>query len=416
MHYALPGAPMTAINLPFNKDFDWILFFAWILLMTCGVIAIFSASTVKIDNEITRSDFYIKQYFYVIFSIIIFMTILKVPTTVLDIFIYPSYFIVLFLLIIVFFTPEVNHSHRWIPLGVNIQPSELAKIVIVLLTAKILAKEHITPFQMMYKPIIYAFIYIILILRQPDLGTALVFIVTMFVMLAQAGFPPIYLLLITTPIISILTAFFPLIFAGFAVLLILLLIKKKFALHFIILIMIVNLVCCIMSPVLWNSMKPYQQKRILTFIDPNQDPLNAGYQVIQAKIAVGSGKVYGKGFLEGTQKNMNFLPEHHTDFIFSVVSEEFGFLGSVTLLILFMILFFRIIRSIFISEVKEHRIAMSGILGFLVFQMLINVGMNIGLMPTTGIPLPFISYGGSSLIVNSIAIALVLKYAQNKDV
>jgi len=401
----------------FNKDFDWILFFTWILLMAFGVIAIYSASTIRYDYEVTHSDFYIKQYFYVIFALIIFFIILRVPTTIQDIFIYPSYYLVLALLVLVLFTPAVNNSHRWIPLlGVNIQPSELAKLVIILLSAKILARDHITSFQMLMRPAIYALIYIALILRQPDLGTSLVFIIAMFVMLAQANFPPIYLLLITTPIISILTSFYPIAFVVFAALLIFLLIKKRFALHFIIFIMIINLVFLFITPVLWNSLKPYQQKRILTFIDPTQDPLNAGYQVIQAKIAVGSGQLYGKGFLQGTQKNMNFLPEHHTDFIFSVVSEEFGFVGSVTLVLLFLILFFRIIKCIFRSEVKEHRIAMAGILGYMVFQVLINMGMNIGLMPTTGIPLPFISYGGSSLIVNSMAIALVLKYARDKDV
>jgi rod shape determining protein RodA len=167
--------------------------------------------------------------------------------------------------------------------------------------------------------------------------------------------------------------------------------------------------------VLWGSLKTYQQNRILTFLDPTRDPLNAGYQVIQAKIAIGSGQLFGKGFLEGTQKNMKFLPEHHTDFIFSVISEEFGFVGSVLLLTLFIFFFFRIIRNIFRSEIKERRIVMAGIFGYLFFQVVINIGMNIGMMPTTGIPLPFISYGGSSLLVNSVSVALVLKYGSEKD-
>jgi rod shape determining protein RodA len=166
---------------------------------------------------------------------------------------------------------------------------------------------------------------------------------------------------------------------------------------------------------LWGSLKPYQQNRILTFIDPTRDPLNTGYQVIQAKIAVGSGQIFGKGFLGGTQKNMNFLPEHHTDFIFSVIAEEFGFIGSVLLLLVFFYFFLRIVKNITRSQIKERRIAMAGIFGFLFFQVVINIGMNIGLMPTTGIPLPFISYGGSNLLINSISVALILKYSQDKD-
>ena len=405
------------MNFPFNKEFDWTLFILWFLLVAFGVVAIYSASTVKIEDEMTHYDYYIKQFVFAILSLIIMFIVLKVPTTVLDVFVYPGFYIVLLLLVLVFFMPKVNNAHRWIVLGgLRLQPSEVAKVILVLISARILARPHITPFQMMYKPLLYVLPCFFLVIRQPDLGTSLILMITYFILLAQADFPPINMFLIITPLIAILTSFIYQIFIVYAILLTLFLIRKKFAAQYIIFIMIINLFFCFITPVLWQSLRPYQQNRILTFIDPHRDPLNTGYQVIQAKIAVGSGQLFGKGFLEGTQKNMNFLPEHHTDFIFSVVSEEFGFVGAILLLILFMLFFLRIIRNIYRSEVKERRIAMSGVLAFLGFQVLINVGMNIGLLPTTGITLPFISYGGSSLLMNSVGVALVLKYGGEKDV
>ncbi len=177
---------------------------------------------------------------------------------------------------------------------------------------------------------------------------------------------------------------------------------------------ILNVFISLITPVLWMGLKDYQQNRILTFIDPTRDPLGAGYQIIQAKIAIGSGSIWGKGWLLGTQKNMNFLPEHHTDFIFSVVGEEFGFIGSILLLFLFAIFFARIIKNVGELKVKERKVATAGIMAYLMFQMFINIGMNIGLVPATGIPLPFISYGGSNLLINAISVGVILKYLNER--
>jgi rod shape determining protein RodA len=177
---------------------------------------------------------------------------------------------------------------------------------------------------------------------------------------------------------------------------------------------IINVFIALITPVFWMGLKDYQQNRILTFMDPTRDPLGAGYQIIQAKIAIGSGSLFGKGWLKGTQKNMNFLPEHHTDFIFSVVGEEFGFLGSILLLILFAAFFSRIINNVGELKIRERKVASAGILAYLMFQTFINIGMNIGLVPATGIPLPLISYGGSNLLINSIAVGVVLKYMNER--
>ena len=180
------------------------------------------------------------------------------------------------------------------------------------------------------------------------------------------------------------------------------------------LVTIVNVFLSIITLVFWNTLKSYQQNRILTFIDPSRDPLGAGYQIIQSKIAIGSGGMYGKGFLAGTQKNLQFVPEHHTDFIFSVIGEEFGFVGSIIYIFVFALFLLRIVHLIFKMQEKEYQLASGGILGYLTFQIFINVGMNLGIMPTTGIALPFISYGGSSLLLNTTAIALILKFHRGR--
>ena len=404
------------MKIPITRDFDWGLFTSWLLLVVLGIIAIYSASTIKIEDEITSVGFYWKQTIFFFVSLFFIFLILKIPASILDVFIYPTFFIILSCLILVLFMPPINNAHRWLLIfGVRFQPSEFAKVVLILVCAKIMAKENISNFRMVVQPLFFMLFPLVLILRQPDLGTAIVLFVVYFVMLIQAGYPLFYLFLIMTPLISMFTSFYVPIFIVFALSLIFFLWKNKFTIHFITLIMVINLFVLFITPVLWGSLKPYQQNRILTFIDPSRDPLNAGYQIIQAKIAIGSGQVFGKGFLEGSQKNMNFLPEHHTDFIFSVISEEFGFIGSMALIILFIYFFFRIIKCIFKSEIRERRIAMAGCLGFLFFQVFINIGMNVGLMPTTGIPLPFISYGGSNLLASSIAVGLVLKYSQEKD-
>jgi rod shape determining protein RodA len=400
-----------------NRDFDKKLFFLWILLMLIGLIAVYSASTLKIEDGYVRSSLYLRQFSFILLSFIVMYIVLKIPTTILDILIFPGFFITLILLIVVFFMPPVNNAYRWINVaGINVQPSELAKIFMILSCAKVIHKVNMPKLQILLKSSVFLLFPFILVIRQPDLGTALVLIVAYVVMLAQAGIPLLIIFILMTPLISIVTSFFIPAFVVFTLGLIYLLYKKKLSIPLISFIIVINLFFMFMTPVLWNTMKPYQQSRILTFIDPSRDPLNTGYQIIQARIAVGSGQLFGKGFLEGTQKNMNFLPEQHTDFIFSVLAEEFGFFGSILLLSVFFFFFVRIVKNIYRSEIRERQIAMAGILGYLFFQVIINIGMNIGLTPTTGITLPFISYGGSSLIVNSLAVALVLKYSMDKDV
>lgn len=393
------------------KRFDWYLFIIWFVLICCGVIAIYTASTSKIGEELHSKNYYIKQLLWIGITLIANIILLKIPYRIFDLFIIPLYGVTLVLLGLVLLAPAINGSHRWLNLGFsNIQPSEFAKIFTILFVAKIITKPHLSEYSILLRSMIGILPPILLILFEPDLGTTLVFWFATFFMLAVAGLPYFYLSVIISPIFSVVTAFHYPFFIIFILLLILYLYKSKLSVIVISLISIANIFVFFLTPVLWNSMKPYQQGRILTFIDPSRDPLGAGYQIIQAKIAIGSGGLFGKGFLQGSQKNLDFLPEKHTDFIFSVIGEEFGFIGIVVLILLFLFLLFRIIRSIEIMKTLEHKVAATGILAYLTFQIFINIGMNIGLVPTTGIPLPFISYGGSSLLINSLSVGMILKY------
>jgi rod shape determining protein RodA len=179
---------------------------------------------------------------------------------------------------------------------------------------------------------------------------------------------------------------------------------------------VINSFIAVLTPVIWNGLKPYQQNRILTFIDPLRDPFGAGYQIIQSKIAIGSGGIWGKGLLMGTQKNLKFLPEHHTDFIFSVIGEEFGFFGCLIVLTLFFLFLYSLVRNIRKLKRNEAYYGAIGIVAYLAFQVFVNIGMNVGVVPTTGIPLPFISYGGSNLLINVMAVALILKYYNERSI
>ncbi len=395
------------------KNFDLGLFLAWFLLVSIGIIIIYTASITSYGEFTQINNYYIKQLVFFLFVIPLFFAIQKIPYFIIDALIIPGYILSIILLMLVLFTPEINGSNRWIQLGgFSLQPSEISKIMTILVISKFLAKPHQGDSRKILLGFGLAIIPIFLIMIEPDFGTTLVFWVSLFAMLMAANVPLIYLLILIAPIISIsLVIFSPYSSIIFILVFSILLFKLKF--HWVMqaVSFLVNLFG---SLIFWQILKPYQINRILTFIDPTRDPLGAGYQVIQSKIAVGSGGLWGKGFLHGTQKNLDFLPEHHTDFIFSVFGEELGFMFSLLLLSLFFYLLLKIIKSIDKIYVLERKIATVGIFAFILFQIFVNIGMNIGIVPTTGVPLPFISYGGSNLVINSVSIALIQKYLVEK--
>jgi len=388
-----------------------------ILLMFIGIISIYTASSSRIGDDFLFANYYIKQFIWIIISMLILLILLKIPNVVVEISIFPIYFFTILLLILVLFLPEIKGSHRWMSLGpINFQPSELAKLFTILVLSKFISKPFLSDGQILFRSFIITLIPVILILLEPDLGTALIFFVILFSILLVSDLPKFYLILIVSPIISIIFSFSYWMFIIYALILIYLLYRSNLDKVIIGFVVAINTFIFFITPIFWNNLKDYQQNRILTFINPMRDPFGAGYQIIQSKIAIGSGGIFGKGFLMGTQKNMNFLPEHHTDFIFSVIGEEFGFFGCLFILLIYFLFLYKIAKSIIKIKQKEYRFVSVGILAYITFQIFINIGMNLGIVPTTGIPLPFISYGGSNLLINVMAIGFILKYLKERSI
>jgi rod shape determining protein RodA len=219
--------------------------------------------------------------------------------------------------------------------------------------------------------------------------------------------------LIMTPVLSIIFAFHWFSWAVFFFVVLTLILLSRLHIWQGVFFFFANLSIGMVTPLIWNNLRAYQKMRIITFLDPGQDPRGAGYQIIQSKIAVGAGGLFGQGFLQGTQTKLNFLPERHTDFIFSVLAEQFGFIGCLIVLILFTMLFYRGFAVALKARNQFYSFAACGLTTILAFQVLINIGMSLGLMPVTGLPLPFLSYGGSSLIFFWAAIGFLLAF--NRD-
>jgi rod shape determining protein RodA len=398
-----------------RKKFDFALLALMGALITLGCVAIYTASTTVISEHVSTQNFWWKQIVFAGFAFAVIALILKLPMPIFDILILPAFLANILLLILVLFTPPVNGAHRWFSVGgINIQPSESAKLLTILMVARYISKENLSDYRRMAYGFGILIVPVLLIMIEPDFGTTLVFWVALLAMFIAADIPLFYILLIISPIISVVASLHWLGLLLWMAILVFLLMRAHLSWVAITVSAIVNIFIAMIMPVFWMSLKSYQQNRIMTFLDPTRDPLGAGYQIIQSKIAIGSGALSGKGWLQGTQKNMNFLPEHHTDFIFSVVGEEFGFLGSFLLLVLFFAFFARLIRDVGKLKVPERKVATSGIMAYLMFQTFINIGMNIGLVPATGIPLPFISYGGSNLLVNTVSVAVVLKFLNER--
>lgn len=399
------------------RKFDWAAFIMLTVILIGGVLIIFTASTQKIGDEFVSKNYYLKQIVWIVLSLFALYVLIKIPYTVIDTLLIPLYLINMLLLVVVLFMPAINGAHRWLILGpVSFQPSELAKILTILLTAKLISKPHLSDFKIISRTFLVAFIPTILILIEPDLGTVIVMGISILAILAASKLPLFYLILFASPFLSVIFSFSIPLFVVYMLLLIFVLYKTNLKSVTIGFAIVINIFIFFITPILWNGLKEYQQNRILTFINPLRDPLGAGYQIIQSKIAVGSGGIMGKGFLLGTQKNLNFLPEHHTDFIFSVIGEEFGFFGCLILLSLYFLFLIRIAHQIRKLKHKEMYLAAVGIISYIAFQAFVNIGMNIGLVPTTGIPLPFISYGGSNLLINTLAVGLVLKFIKEQSI
>lgn len=398
-----------------RKKFDWGLATLLLLLILMGCIAIYTASTTTIGKHSSTENYWWKQLIFAGVSVTAVFLLLRLPMPVFDIMILPLFVLNILALVAVLFAPPVGDVHRWFSIfGLHYQPSESAKLLTILIVARIISKDHLHEIKQVLYGLGLILIPVFLIIIEPDFGTSLMFFFALLAMLLAADLPLFYLLLMVSPVISIVSSLHWIGVVIWMAVFVFLLIRAHLSWVAITLSGVLNLFLALIMPVFWNGLKDYQQNRILTFMDPMRDPLGAGYHIIQSKIAIGSGEIIGKGWLQGTQKNMNFLPEHHTDFIFSVIGEEFGFLGSLILLIVFALFFWKLSKAVEEIKVRERKIASAGILAYLLFQTFINIGMNIGVVPATGVPLPFISYGGSSLLINSLTVGVVLKYLNER--
>lgn len=387
-----------------------------LILLVFGELALYSASMQRVGEKIIVSDYYVKQLIWIFFGFAVFFTVLYIPDIIVDLLVVPYNALIFLMLILVLLLPSIKGVHRWISLGsVNIQPAEFAKIGVIFLLAKVFSAKYIHTSKIVLYGFLIAILPAILVLRQPDLGSALVFFAILFPMMYFAGVSFFTIFIIITPLVSILTGFNITYWIIFDIFLLLVLILRKVSLLPAGAILAGNAFISLITPYMWWTLHDYQRNRILAFINPKFDVLGSGYQIIQSKIAIGSGGIFGKGFLHGTQKNLNFLPEQQTDFIFSVIGEELGFVGCFILLFLFAALIWRIVIIMRKIRINKQRLIIAGILSYFIFQIVVNIGMNIGIIPVVGIPLPFISYGGSSLLVNMASMGLIFKYARERS-
>ncbi len=395
--------------------FDFSIFIAVMLLIGIGLIAIYSSTY----NHPTAKGNFDKQVYWALFSMISFFFFYFLPHKsfrYLSVYFYA--FSLLLLVSVILFGKVVSGSKSWVSLGpVGFQPSEFAKIGLIFFLAYWLSykRRNINNLKDVGVALLIGLVPVALILMQPDLGTAIVFALITFVMIFWAGLNLFAFFVVVSPAVVVFVSLFgvsALIITLILIILALFFFKRD--LFTSITIFVINLASALVFNYLVKYLKPHQQKRIETFVNPSADPLGAGYNALQAKVAIGSGGLFGKGFMQGSQTQLRFIPEQWTDFIFCVIGEEFGFWGSIVTLSLFFIIFLRIINILPSVKDEYSRLVLVGILTLLFVHFGINIGMNLGITPVIGLPLPFISYGGSSLIVNMSLMGVLMNIYKNR--
>ncbi len=396
------------------KKIDWLIILPVLLLMTIGLLTIFSATYYSSANQ----GYFTRQLIYAFLGIGLMLTLNFLPFKLIQKSSYLFYFASLISLVMVLFIGVKGYgAERWLHFGpIRLQPSEFAKIATILVLARYLSSNNrrVTQFKHLVMVFVLVLLPFALIVKQPDLGTSLVFLALIVPILYLAGVSWFVLFVLIPPLITMLVSFNQIAYLIWLTIILIILLLTRQKLYLKILVFAQHLAVGSITPVLWNSLKLYQQKRILTFLQPENDPQGAGYQIIQSKVAIGSGGIWGKGFLQGSQSQLNFLPAHHTDFIFSVLGEEWGFFGVVFVLFVFLFLFLYLLWVANSVKSDFSRLAIVGIVTILAFHTIVNIGMTIGFAPVTGLPLPFLSYGGSFLLTSCAAIGLGLNFSRNK--
>ena len=350
------------------RNIDFWMIFATLALVGIGILMIGSATHINSPSE-DRYWYVQRQGMFALLNFVLIMVMLKFDYKILGPMGNLLYGINLLMLIAVMFVGQsALGAQRWIQIGpITLQPSEFAKLIMIISMAHLLDSREEKLKSIWDLLPIFAFVIVpfVLVLKQPDLGTSLVFLAIVLGMVFVAGIDAKLLLKLFVAALAFM-------------------------------------------PVFWLFLKDYQKSRLTVFLDPNVDPLGAGYHIIQSKIAIGSGQLFGKGLFNGTQSQLNFLPENHTDFIFAVVGEELGFVGSVVILMLYLLLLYRGVKTAQNARDTFGTLLAAGITSMMAFHVLVNVGMTIGIMPVTGIPLPFMSYGVSALTTNLVSVGILL--------
>ena len=346
------------------KSIDYFLVFLILILAAISFMVMYSIDGGKIAYH-TKNHFIRFSVFFVLF---LFLSFVRIRFWFISSYIF--YLIILAMLVIVFyFGVTASGSQRWINLYfINIQPSELMKIAIIICLARYyhrMQSADLQNFKNIFLPLVLLTIPCIFVVAQPDLGTAILIAISGIFVMWIAGLNIKYF-----------------VYTGIMLL--------------------------VSTPFIISLLKPYQKLRILTFFNPERDPLGAGYQIIQSKIAIGSGGFFGKGFLKGTQSYLEFLPEKHTDFIFTLYAEEFGFIGCLFLLLIYILLIYRIIRIGFLSRSFFAKLYCFGFSAAIFAYIFVNMSMVLGIVPIVGSPLPILSYGGSSMLTIMIGFAIVM--------
>jgi len=399
---------------------DYPLAMIALLLTAFGIAVVYSAGQTEVPNAAVQAA-WMRQLMWLALGLVAFLVATRLSVRFLEWAALPAYLVGMGLLVLTLIIGSgagtAASMRGWIGIaGFRLQPSEFAKIAVALMLARVLASYRVPPRSLfeLIKPAIVVLIPWVLVMLQPDLGTSLVFIGLFFAMLFWSGVSGTLLLLAASPVVSlVLAGSTGLWIAWFILLLVVVWLYKPYVVEGVVLV-IANLTMGVAAPILWDKLEPHQRDRLLVFLDPARDPKASGYQIAQSRIAIGSGGWTGKGYTQGTQKRLAFLPEQHTDFIFAVVGEELGFLGVAAALTLFLFLFLRVIRVATRASDSFSSLVAFGLAGSWFVHVIVNVGMTINLMPITGIPLPFFSYGGSFLLSMLAGIALLMNISMRR--
>jgi len=401
---------------------DPALVLAVLVLSLFGIAVIYSAGVVYVPNPVSQYA-WLRQSLWFVVALASFTALARVPLRWIEWVAIPSYVLSLVLLaatlVIGTGAGTAEGVKSWIRFGaLGFQPSEVAKIATVLVLGRFLSQrsEGISSLREILAPAVLVAIPLGLVMLQPDLGTAMAFVGILFAMLYWAGTPVALLALVASPVLGLILSFDTKIWSWYIVAVVAFLYFYRYRLFLFesVTVVLANFAAGTISRPLWNSLATYQQNRILVYLDPEVDPRGAGYQIIQSKVAIGSGGLLGKGFLLGTQKRFDFLPEQHTDFIFSVVGEELGFLGTALAILAFAFVLSRLVTMAKDSPDPFAGLVLFGIFGAWLVHIFVNIGMTVGLVPITGIPLPFVSYGGTFLLMSWVAVGIAVRVAHER--